>query len=164
MNFPTHGTLFLDEIGLMPLSLQGKLLRSIQEKQVSRVGGTRMIHVENRIICATNDNLAKAVEDGSFRADLYYRLDVLSVELPPLRDRIGDIPFLAKMLLQSKSIRRDGTRSLLMILFSNIFLSIPGQEIFGNWIHFANGCWLLAPTPLFRGKPLKTLFGKSLKT
>ena len=152
-----HGTLFLDEIGLMPLSLQGKLLRSIQEKQVSRVGGTRMIHVENRIICATNDNLAKAVEDGSFRADLYYRLDVLSVELPPLRDRIGHIPFLAKMLLQSNSIRRDGTPITIddsLLQYLSIY-SWPGN--FRQLDSFCERLLAVSTDSIIQGETLKDL-------
>lgn len=101
-----HGTLFLDEVGLMPLSLQAKLLRSLQERQISRLGGTKLISVENRIICATNNNLMQAVKEGAFRGDLFYRLDVLNIRVPPLRERVGDIPFLVRTLLRRKGIAR----------------------------------------------------------
>jgi transcriptional regulator with PAS, ATPase and Fis domain len=95
------GSIFLDEIGDMPLGLQAKLLRVIQEKQVDRVGGTRPIQVDLRFIAATNKNLAGMVEEGSFREDLYYRLNVVTLELPPLRDRKEDIPLLVDVFLQN---------------------------------------------------------------
>ncbi len=85
------GTVFLDEVGDMPLSLQGKLLTFLEEKTFRRLGGTRDISVDARIIAATNRDLKKAVEDGSFRADLYYRLNVIPVKIPPLEERRDDI-------------------------------------------------------------------------
>lgn len=85
------GTLFLDEIGELPLEHQGRLLRSIQEKQIIRVGGGRPIRINNRIICATNRDLRKDIQDGNFRMDLYYRINVLNLLIPPLRERRGDI-------------------------------------------------------------------------
>lgn len=95
-----QGTILLDEIAEMPISLQAKLLRAIQEKRIRRVGSTTWEQFGARIIAATNTNLAAAVQDGSFRSDLYYRLDVLRIELPPLRDRKADIPSLAHHFLE----------------------------------------------------------------
>jgi len=95
-----HGaTLFLDEIGDLDLSLQAKLLRVLQEKQIQRVGGRELIPVDVRLIAATHQNLEKMIEDGTFREDLFYRLNVANIELPPLRDRQGDVPLLAKYFL-----------------------------------------------------------------
>ena len=88
------GTLFLDEIGELDIALQAKLLRALQEKQIRRVGGTREINVDVRVVAATNRDLLKMVEEKRFREDLYYRLNVLSIELPALRERGGDIPIL----------------------------------------------------------------------
>ncbi len=97
------GTLFLDEVGELPLSLQAKLLRALQEKRISRVGSSREIDVDVRVVAATNRNLRELVANGSFREDLYYRLNVFEVELPPLRQRKEDIPLLADFFLQKCS-------------------------------------------------------------
>jgi len=88
------GTLFLDEIGDLPLSLQVKILRAIQEEEIMRVGDRRPIKLDIRIIAATNRELEKDVNEGRFRADLFYRLNVVSLLVPPLRDRIEDLPYL----------------------------------------------------------------------
>ncbi|KVT49950.1 propionate catabolism operon regulatory protein PrpR [Burkholderia ubonensis] len=94
-----RGTLFLDEIGEMPPSLQSRLLRVLQEREVIRLGSTEPIRIDVRVIAATHRPLLAAVEDGTFRADLYYRLNILNVGLPPLRERPADIPALAAALL-----------------------------------------------------------------
>ena len=90
------GTLLLDEIGEMPLNLQPKLLRILQEREFERLGETRSIHVDIRVIATTNASLASMVEQGRFRSDLYYRLNVIPLSIPGLRDRLDDIPALAK--------------------------------------------------------------------
>src|SRR5689334_13717485 len=90
------GTLFLDEVGTMSTALQMKLLRALQEREFERVGDNQTIKVDVRVIAATNSELARMVQDGSFREDLYYRLNVINVQLPPLRERREDIPVLAK--------------------------------------------------------------------
>ncbi len=97
------GTLFLDEIGELPSALQVKLLRSLQEKKIQRLGGTGIIPVNVRIIAATNRNLEKAVADGSFREDLFYRINVIKANMLPLRDRPADIIYLAKLFLNRLS-------------------------------------------------------------
>ncbi|MET0379863.1 MAG: PEP-CTERM-box response regulator transcription factor [Spongiibacteraceae bacterium] len=95
-----EGTLFLDEIGDMPLSLQAKLLRFLQERVIERVGGREEIAVDVRVLCATNKNLEQMVRDGTFREDLYYRICEMVIEIPPLRERQGDKILLARHLLQ----------------------------------------------------------------
>jgi len=95
------GTLFLDEIGDMPLSLQAKLLRVLQEREITRVGSTKSLKVNIRVVCATNRDLLKCVEQGEFREDLYYRINVLPVHIPPLRHRREDIPLLLDHFIQA---------------------------------------------------------------
>src|SRR6185503_2157838 len=86
------GTLFLDEIGEIPVEMQVKLLRAIQESEFERVGGIKTIKVDVRLITATNRDLEKETKDGNFREDLYYRLNVVPLDIPPLRERAEDIP------------------------------------------------------------------------
>ena len=100
------GTMLLDEIGELPLPLQAKLLRVLQENTYERVGGTGTIKVDVRIICATSKDLAKAVENGGFRQDLYYRLNVIPIHMPPLRERKDDIPTLSIHFLREFSAKR----------------------------------------------------------
>jgi transcriptional regulator with GAF, ATPase, and Fis domain len=101
------GTIFLDEIGDMPLTTQGKLLRVLQEKEFERVGGTKTIKVDVRFIIATNKNLPDMVRKGQFRDDLYYRINVFSINLPPLRERREDIPYLVDhfLTINSKDVK-----------------------------------------------------------
>ena len=101
------GTLLLDEIGELPLLLQPKLLRALQEREVDRLGDTRPVPVDVRVIATTNQPLASLVEEGKFRADLYYRLNVVPLSIPPLRDRRGDVPLLVQHFLEKYS-RRGG--------------------------------------------------------
>ncbi|NPV70973.1 MAG: sigma-54-dependent Fis family transcriptional regulator [Firmicutes bacterium] len=93
------GTIFLDEIGDMPIDMQAKVLRVLQEKEIQRVGGVDTVPVDVRLVAATNKNLEKMIAEGQFREDLYYRLNIVSLVIPPLRDRAGDIPILVECIL-----------------------------------------------------------------
>lgn len=101
------GTIFLDEIGDMPLDIQTSLLRVLQERQITRIGGQKAISINTRVIAATNKNLAKEVEKGNFRLDLYYRLNVITFQIPSLRERPKDIPYLAQYFVEKISKRLD---------------------------------------------------------
>jgi DNA-binding NtrC family response regulator len=100
-----NGTLFLDEIGDLRLELQAKLLRALQEGEIERVGGAKAIKTEFRLIAATNIDVEKAVKEGRFREDLYYRIRVVPIKLPPLRERIEDLPALADFFVRRHSLR-----------------------------------------------------------
>jgi transcriptional regulator with PAS, ATPase and Fis domain len=94
-----HGTLFLDEIGELPLALQSKFLRALQERTIRRVGGTGLIEVDMRVVSATNRDLREEIAGGRFREELFYRVNVIAIELPPLRERAGDVTLLAHAFL-----------------------------------------------------------------
>jgi DNA-binding NtrC family response regulator len=117
-----RGTLFIDEVGLMPLPLQSKLLRTLQEREIERIGESRPIKFDARIIAASNNDLRKMVKEGTFREDLFYRLNVIPVTLPPLRDRREDVPLLARHFVQkscrnnnlpAKTLSQDAVRILM---------------------------------------------------
>jgi two-component system, NtrC family, response regulator GlrR len=101
------GTLFLDEIGEMPIALQGKLLRALQNREILPVGGQNSVKVDVRILAATNKDLEQAVREGRFREDLYYRIHVVPLWLPPLRQRREDVPSLAQFFLK-RSVQQHG--------------------------------------------------------
>src|SRR4051794_29716266 len=102
-----HGTLFLDEIGDIPLDLQPKLLRVLQEQEFERLGSNRTVQCNVRIVAATNRNLARMVGEGKFRADLYYRLSIFPIQLPPLRHRREDVPLLIRHFVEDYAHRMD---------------------------------------------------------
>jgi transcriptional regulator with PAS, ATPase and Fis domain len=118
------GTLFLDEIGDMPYNLQAKVLRILQEQEFYRVGGSRTIKVDVRIIASTNKNLEKMVQEGTFREDLFYRLNVFTLHLPPLRERKEDIPLLVEYFLQNAPKKVDISSVALQML---VAFSWPGN-------------------------------------
>ena len=103
------GTLFLDEVGTMPMALQMKMLRVLQEREFERIGDTKTIKVDVRIVAATNADLSRMVKEGSFREDLYYRLNVIPVHLAPLRERVEDIPLLVQNFIKKFAGEREMT-------------------------------------------------------
>ena len=121
-----RGTLFLDEVGTMSTALQMKLLRALQEREFERVGDSQTIKVDVRVIAATNSNLANMVAEGSFREDLFYRLNVIPIHLPPLRDRRDDIPVLARHFLDkySPSLQMQISQGAMRVLMA---FSWPGN-------------------------------------
>ena len=128
------GTLFLDEIGEMTMAMQVKLLRVLEERVFERVGGTDCIHADVRIIAATNRNLAEMVEQGAFREDLYYRLDVFPIRLPALRERIEDIPQLIKELIT----RMEQTKGNSVRFTKDAIYALSRYEWPGNVRELAN--------------------------
>jgi len=123
IEYANEGTLFLDEIGDLPMSLQAKLLRFLQERVIERLGGRQEISVDVRIICATHQNIEQQIKDGLFREDLFYRISEITIRIPPLRERNGDAVLIARSLLNhfvgtqklNKNIRgfsHDGTQSI----------------------------------------------------
>lgn len=111
LEFANGGTFFLDEVGQLPLRLQAKLLRALQERRIRRVGGTSEIDVDVRVVAATSLNLEKEMAENRFRLDFYHRIHVAHIELPPLREREGDVPFLTHTFMEqlSKEMEREGT-------------------------------------------------------
>ena len=166
-----EGTIFLDEIGEMPLSLQAKMLRVLQEKQFERIGGSKTINVDVRIVAATNVSLEEAVGNGEFRADVYYRLNVVSIIIPPLRDRKEDIPLLFSHFL-SKSCERKGSKVKITskLLDFLIGYSWPGnvremQNLVERMVILAEGDRIGLedlPPSLFPMKPLKSQTTKAV--
>ena len=122
------GTLFLDEIGEMTMAMQVKLLRVLEERVFERVGGTTTIHADVRIVAATNRNLQKMVEQGKFREDLYFRLDVFPIRLPNLRERIEDLPLLIKELISRlEQTKRNSVRFTQEAIVAMSKYSWPGN-------------------------------------
>ena len=107
MNLANGGTLFLDEVGDIPLELQPKLLRVLQEQEFERLGSTRTQRVDVRIVAATNRNLEQMVGDKQFREDLYFRLNVFPIRIPPLRERAADIPLLVRHYVEKYAQRMN---------------------------------------------------------
>ena len=108
----SNGTLFLDEIGDMPLSLQSKLLRALEEKSIQRVGGNKTINIDFRLVCATHQDLSSKVEKGEFRADLYYRINVFPIDVPKLTERSVDIPLIIQKILNEMQSDNDLSENL----------------------------------------------------
>ena len=154
------GTIFLDEIGTMPATLQSRLLRVLQEKEVRRVGDNVSTQVDVRVLAATNENLEELIKSGRFREDLFYRLNVVSVQLPPLRRRIDDIPMLAVHFLREKVHMESGQRFRISLRAMETLMSYPWP---GNVRELANvieRATVLAEAPLIRCRDLPPAFQK----
>ncbi|GAB6282936.1 MAG: sigma-54 dependent transcriptional regulator [Ignavibacterium sp.] len=123
------GTLFLDEIGDMPLELQSKLLRAIEERKITKIGGTKSIPIDVRIIASTNKNLRDEINKNNFREDLYYRLNVVNIFLPPLRERVDDIPILANHFLIK---HKDNIKNTIKGLEPNVIEYLKSYNWKGN--------------------------------
>ncbi|MFZ2300322.1 MAG: sigma-54 dependent transcriptional regulator [Gallionella sp.] len=129
------GTLFLDEIGEMPLSMQVKLLRAIQERRIVRVGGETPIPVDVRLICATSRDLKKMVENGTFREDLYYRVHVIRLRIPPLRERKEDILWFARLFLRQCAAQHGEESRVISPLAERALLDYPWPGNLRELIH-----------------------------
>src|SRR6202522_3336773 len=155
-----RGTLFLDEIGDLPLELQPKLLRVIQERQFERLGGAATIHADVRVICATHRNLAEMVDDREFRADLFYRLSVFPIDLPPLRERPEDIRLLVHHFAMDYADRMQKPIKGISEEFITVLVrhSWPGnvrdlQNFIERSVILSTGAVLNGPLPEFRRGP-----------
>ena len=126
-------TLFLDEIGELPLELQAKLLRVIQDGEFERLGSSHTIKVDIRIIAATNRNLEEEVRKGRFREDLWYRLNIFPITMPPLRDRLDDIPLLVDFYVKKIAKRLGKTIEIIPGASWMPCRIITGPEMSGNW-------------------------------
>lgn len=156
------GTLFLDEIGEMPLDLQVKLLRVLQEREIERVGGRTTIKIDTRIVAATNRDLEKDVEDGRFRSDLYYRLNIFPITLPPLRERMEDIELLTTHFIKKFSQK---TGRLINSLGARVLQELKQYPWPGNireLEHFIERSVLLASGPMIKQIHLPALKSSSL--
>jgi transcriptional regulator with PAS, ATPase and Fis domain len=147
MELADHGTLFLDEVGEMPVNLQAKLLRALQENEHRRLGGTRTVEFDARVIAATNRDLPGRVKQGTFRDDLFFRLNVIPIRLPALRERAEDIPRIARYIVEKYCERDTGTVKTWTMKCSRRFRDIHGRAMCGNWKTLCAGCasWPKAP-------------------
>ena len=142
------GTLFLDEIGDMPPSMQIKVLRAIQERQITRIGGEHPIPVDFRLVAATHQDLRARVEQGNFREDLYYRVNVIQIRVPPLRERTDDILWLAARFLDQAALLGDGRRLVLSPAAERALLDHPWPGNVRELKHLLERARVLATGPL----------------
>jgi DNA-binding NtrC family response regulator len=146
------GTLFLDEIGDMPLVMQVKLLRAIQERQIVRVGGDGPVSVRLRLICATHQDLLQMVRDGKFREDLYYRIHVIHLRIPPLRERPEDIPWLVRQFLEAHARESGEPLKQLTAAAEQALLRHPWPGNIRELKHAVERAWILSPGPLLQAE------------
>jgi two-component system response regulator FlrC len=154
------GTLVLDEIGELPLALQGKLLRAIQERTIDRLGGSRPIAVDVRLIALTNRDLATEVKEGRFREDLYYRLNVIPLRLPPLRERTADLDLLALHFAERYARDNDRPTPKLSPSFQGALARHPWPGNIRELENAIQRCVVLNPSPLLTEKDLRWLLDR----
>ncbi len=145
------GTLFLDEIGTLSLAVQSKLLRALESREIERVGGRRTIPVDFRLISATNENLEARVAAGTFREDLFYRIHTVPIVIPPLRERVDDIPLLVDHFLARFCARHGKPAKRLSAGVLERLRHIPGGATFGS-CSMPPRCWFSSPTPRRSGR------------
>ncbi|MBI4753925.1 MAG: sigma-54-dependent Fis family transcriptional regulator [Betaproteobacteria bacterium] len=141
------GTLFLDEVGDMPLAMQVKLLRAIQERTITRVGGEAPVRIEVRLVCATHQDLRQLVEAGRFREDLYYRVNVIHLRIPPLRERREDILWLARRFAAEQSAKKGGAPFSFTAAAERTLLSHPWPGNVRELKHCVERACILAERP-----------------
>ncbi len=157
------GTLFLDEIGELELSLQSKILRAIQEKEIERIGGNRRIAIDIRLIASTNRDLKKEVQLKNFRADLYYRLNVVQIKLPPLRERKSDIPLLVTHFIDKFSQRENKCISFVSPEVLKIFMEYPWPGNLRELENIIERAVVLTKKDVIAVKDIPGEIGKGLK-
>jgi formate hydrogenlyase transcriptional activator len=166
--FADRGTLFLDEVGDLPLELQPKLLRVLQEQEFERLGGNRTIRVDVRVVAATNSDLTQLVAEKKFRSDLFYRLNVFPIQIPPLRERPEDVPLLVRYFVQKFSRRQNKTVEYVPapVMEAMVNYSWPGnvrelENLIERAVLLSPGKELRVPLAEFKEGGLTTAFGAS---
>jgi two-component system, NtrC family, response regulator HydG len=157
------GTLLLDEVGELPLSVQAKVLRVLEERTFERVGGSATLHTDARLVAATNRGLRAMVDSGEFRADLFFRLDVFPIELPPLRQRSSDVPLLVAHLLRELAARHRGGLATVPTLDPDAMALLTSHPWPGNVRELANlleRAVILADSPRWSARELRPLFSR----
>jgi DNA-binding NtrC family response regulator len=160
----SKGTLFLDEIGELDLSLQAKILRSIQEKEIERIGGNKKIKIDIRLIASTNRELKKEVQQKNFREDLYYRLNVVQIKLPPLRERKSDIPLLVTHFIDKFSQRENKSVSSISPEVMEILLGYSWQGNLRELENVIERAVVLTKSNVINVKDIPGEIRKSVKT
>ena len=154
MEMANQGTVFLDEIGDMPLTLQVKLLRVLAEREIDRIGGSKSIPIDIRVIAATHRNLEQSVQNGSFREDLYYRLNIIPVIMPPLRERKTDIPLLDKFFLSKFQGSRNGSEKTISKEAMAIMIAYQWPGNIRELANFIERMVVLSPGPVITPRDL----------
>jgi transcriptional regulator with PAS, ATPase and Fis domain len=154
MEMAHEGTVFLDEIGDMPLTLQVKLLRVLAEREIDRIGGSKSIPINIRVIAATHRNLEQSVQNGSFREDLYYRLNIIPVVMPPLRERKTDIPLLASFFLAKHNPTKNGPGKTISNEAMAILIAYEWPGNIRELANFIERMVVLSPGPVITPRDL----------